>query len=181
MKDKHTAIVKSIEQLLTRQEQVVVAIDGCTASGTDFLAGLLADVFDGNVFRASDYYMREMTNEGHYLDRERFRREVLEPVKKGVPFFFRPIGNCLMEAVEPRRLNIIEGTFSLHREIRDMYDLKIMLRTDTAQKKRFINEMEPKMRLYYEAQRFPAEARYFRFTEWESLCDFVVDTKEIEK
>ena len=34
MKDKHTAIVKSIEQLLTRQEQVVVAIDGCTASGT---------------------------------------------------------------------------------------------------------------------------------------------------
>lgn len=177
MKDSHTAIVKSIEQLLTRQEQVVVAIDGCTASGTDFLAGLLADVFDGNVFRASDYNTHDLTDDGHYLDCKRFRREVLEPVKKGVPFFFRPLRSRDMEAVMPRRVNIVEGTFSLHREIRDMYDLKIMLRTDTAQKKRFINEMEPKMRLYYETQRLPAEARYFRFTEWESVCDFVIETK----
>lgn len=180
MKDSHTAIVKSIEQLLTRQEQVVVAIDGCTASGTDFLAGLLADVFDGNVFRASDYYMREMTNEGHYLDCERFRREVLEPVRKGIPFFFRPLRDRDMEAVMPRRVNIVEGTFCLHKNLRDMYDLKIMLRINTGQKRQLINGLQPKIRLYYETQRLPAEVRYFRFTAWESVCDFVIETKDVE-
>ncbi len=167
--------------LLARQKQVVVAIDGGCAAGTEELARMIAEAFDCNLFHTADFYLPEMSDEGIYLDCERLRRVILEPVQRGIPFFFRPIGKEPMEAVAPKRLNIIEGTYSLHHEIRDAYDLKIMLRTDSALQQQFIKCLDPETQMLFAAQMMPAEARYFNFTAWEKHCDFVLETTDLKK
>lgn len=174
-------IKERIKALLARQKQVVVAIDGGCAAGTEELAGMIAGEFDCNLFHTSDFFLPEMSDEGIYLDCERLHRVILEPVRRGIPFFFRPNGKEPMEAVAPKRLNVIEGTYSLHPDIRDAYDLKIVLRTDLALKQQFIKRLEPDMQIRFAAQMMPAEARYFTFTAWEKQCDYILETAALKK
>ena len=165
-----------IKDLLARQKQVIVAIDGGCAAGTEELARMIAEEFDCNLFHTPDFFLPEMSDEGIYLDCERLRRVILEPVRRGIPFFFRPIGKNPMEAVVPKRLNFVEGTYSLHPKIRDAYDLKIILRTDSAQRQQFIKRLEPEKQMMYAMQIMPAEAMYFNLTPWDKYCDFILET-----
>lgn len=171
-------IISRVRLLLSQRDRVIVAIDGGTASGTEYWADRLAAFFDGNVFHTADFCGAELSDRGTYLDDERLQREVLAPVQKGVPFFFRKNGKQQMEAVMPRKLNIVEGTFALHHQLRDAYDLKIMLRVDPDRQRRFVEALEPEKLLLYKGQRLPAEALYFRFTDWEEHCDFIVGAHE---
>lgn len=170
-----------IKDLLAQQKQVIVAIDGGCAADTEELARIIAEEFDCNLFHTPDFYLPEMSDEGIYLDCERLRQVILEPARRGIPFFFRPIGKEPMKAVAPKRLNVLEGTYSLHQKIRDAYDLKIILRTDSAQRQQFIKRLEPEKQTLFVAQMMPAEARYFNFTAWEIHCDFVLETTDLKK
>ena len=91
-------IRKKIDELLTQKDMVIVAIDGKCTSGKTTLASQLAEVYDCNVFHMDDFFLRpeQRTPErfaeiGGNVDYERFREEVLLPLKSGKAFSCRPL------------------------------------------------------------------------------------------
>ena len=69
------------------------------------------------------------------MDYERFHEEVLLPLTSGHDFSYRPfdcktLTFCAPVKVTQKKLNIIEGSYSLHPYFGDPYDLKILLTID---------------------------------------------------
>ena len=90
-------VKKQIDELLAKQDMVIVAIDGKCTSGKTTLASKLAEIYDCNVFHMDDFFLRpeQRTPErfaevGGNVDYERFQEEVLLPLKDGKAFSYRP-------------------------------------------------------------------------------------------
>ena len=103
---------------------------------------------------------------GGNVDYERFAEEVLQPLKTGKPFSYRPFDCSTLAlaqpvAVEPKRLNIIEGTYSHHPYFGDPYDLKLVLTvTEEQQRQRILERPAFLHRRFFEEWN-PMENRYF--------------------
>ena len=119
-------IKQQIDAKLAQKEYVIVAIDGPCTSGKTTLASQLETLYDCNVFHMDDFFLRpqqrtadRFAEVGGNIDYERFYEEVLTPLQKGLPFSYRPF-DCstftLPEPIQvsPKKLNIIEGTYSHH-------------------------------------------------------------------
>ena len=175
-------IKKRIDTLLCSGKTVVIAIDGNCTAGKTTLASVLEKEYDCNVFHMDDFFLRpeQRTPEryaqpGGNVDYERFQEEILQPLKAGEAFSYRPFA-CktftLSEAVQvmPRQLNIVEGTYSLHPYFEDPYDLRIFLSVDkqTQQERilqrpahlieRFFSDWIPMEMLYFDVLRIPERA-----------------------
>jgi uridine kinase len=139
MNDTLNAAKNAIDALLTRKGAVIVAIDGKCTSGKTTLAARLAEIYDCNVLHMDDFFLRpeqrspdRFAEIGGNVDYERFKAEVLLPLRSGNPFSYRPFlcgSQTLGEpiAVSSKNLTIVEGTYSLHPHFEDPYDLKILL------------------------------------------------------
>lgn len=162
-----------IDSLIAEKDFLVVAIDGKCTSGKTTLAAQLAEIYDCNVFHMDDFFLRpeQRTPErfaevGGNVDYERFREEVLLPLKTGKAFSYRPF-DCrtftLTKAVEvsPKKLNIIEGTYSHHPHFGEPYDLKILLTVSAeTQKERILARPVFLHKRFFE-EWIPMENRYF--------------------
>ena len=138
--DKNLITIKAhIDDFLTKQDRVIVAVDGYCTAGKTTLAGKLAELYDCNLFHMDDFFLQphQRTEEryaetGGNVDYERFCEEVLMQMKSGEEFTYRPF-DCksltLKEpvTVQPKKLTIIEGSYSLHPYFGEPYDLKIFL------------------------------------------------------
>ena len=166
-------IKKRIDELLEQKDMVIVAIDGKCTSGKTTLAGRLAEMYDCNVFHMDDFFLRpeQRTAErfaevGGNVDYERFMEEVLLPLKAGKPFSYRPF-DCrtftLAEplSVAPKKLNIIEGTYSHHPYFGNPYDLKIVLTIDDQTQRERILQRPAFLHKRFFEEWIPMENRYF--------------------
>ena len=173
MVEKLNFVKQHIDRLLNQQESVVVAIDGKCTSGKTTLASLLADVYDCNVFHMDDFFLRpeQRTPErfaeiGGNVDYERFAEELLTPLKAGEPFSYRPFDCSTFTlaqpvSVQPKKLTIIEGTYSHHPYFDDPYDLKILLTvTEDLQRQRVLERPAFLHSRFFESW-IPMENRYF--------------------
>ena len=173
---------KQIDELLAAKDTVIVAIDGKCTSGKTTLASKLAEIYDCNVFHMDDFFLRpeQRTPErfaeiGGNVDYERFREEVLLPLKSGKAFSYRPFDCSTFMlvapvAVTPKKLNIVEGTYSHHPYFGNHYDLKILLTVDEETQrqrilkrpaflhKRFFDEWIPMENHYFEVFRIPNQS-----------------------
>lgn len=166
-------VQNAIQQLLSEKEIIIVAIDGNCTSGKTTLANQLAEIYDCNVFHMDDFFLRpeQRTPErfgeaGGNVDYERFNEEVLLPMKSGKPFSYCPFDCSTFEltdpiAVTPRKLNIIEGTYSLHPYFGDIYDLKIRLTISPEQQRQRILERPVFLHKRFFEEWIPMEERYF--------------------
>lgn len=130
---------EQIDMLMGKNSPVIIAIDGNCTAGKTTLARHIAAEYDCNVFHMDDFFLRpeqrtaqRYAQIGGNVDYERFYTEVLLPLKKGIPFSYRPF-DCKTftlsdpVAVTPKRLNIVEGSYCLHPYFHDPYDLKVLL------------------------------------------------------
>ena len=166
-------IRKKIDELLTQKDMVIVAIDGKCTSGKTTLASKLAEIYDCNVFHMDDFFLRpeQRTPErfaevGGNVDYERFQEEVLLPLKSGKAFSYRPFDCSTFTlaapvAVAPKRLNIIEGTYSHHPYFGNPYDLKILLTVDEETQQQRILERPSFLHKRFFEEWIPMENRYF--------------------
>ena len=165
-----------IDELLTQKDMVIVAIDGKCTSGKTTLASKLAEIYDCNVFHMDDFFLRpeQRTPErfaevGGNVDYERFQEEVLLPLKSGKAFSYRPFDCSAFTlaapvAVAPKKLNIIEGTYSHHPYFGNPYDLKILLTVDKeTQRQRILDRPSFLHKRFFE-EWIPMEDRYFAFS-----------------
>ena len=162
-----------INMLLEEKNFVIVAIDGKCTSGKTTLASQLAEIYDCNVFHMDDFFLRpeQRTPErfaevGGNVDYERFQEEVLLPLKTGKAFSYRPFDCSTFTlaapvTVAPKKLNIIEGTYSHHPYFGNPYDLKILLTIDEKTQRRRILDRPDFLHKRFFEEWIPMENRYF--------------------
>ena len=171
--DRLDVITQHINWFLQRKEKVVVAIDGKCTSGKTSLAAQLAQIYDCNVFHMDDFFLRpeQRTPErfaeiGGNVDYERFNEEVLIPLKAGRSFTYRPFDCSTFTlaapvCVTPKKLNIIEGTYSHHPYFGNPYDLKILLTVDEETQRQRILQRPAFLHKRFFEEWIPMENQFF--------------------
>ena len=171
----------------------ILAIDGCCGSGKTFLSGLLAEVFHCSVFHMDNFYLpperrsdRWMTEPAGNIDRERFLREVLIPLKNGEKVLYRPYScqkRAMMPAVEisPGRLAVVDGSYSMHPDFRSYYDFRVFLTclANVQQRRIFLRGDGKHLEDFLEWW-IPAEERYFDSMRVSETCDLVLNTSKFD-
>lgn len=170
-------VKEAIEALLAEQEKklIIIAIDGKCASGKTTLGYYLQEVFDCNLFHMDDFFLqnhqrtpKRLEEIGGNVDYERFQKEVLEPIREGLDVRYRPF-SCMERKIKLeslmtyKRLNIIEGSYSMHPYFNNPYDLRVFMDIDEKKQvehirkrngeeklKRFVQEWIPKENAYFE-------------------------------
>lgn len=186
------AVIERIERVYTERERVFVAIDGPCTSGKTTLATVLQRRFGGNVLHMDDFFLRSeqrtperFAEPGGNVDRERFEDEVLAPLAAGKIAQYRP-WDChtgdfaASHNVEPARLTIVEGSYSMHPALRGYYDLMICLTIDSGEQLRRLEARNPRMLQRFIDEWIPLENRYFASTETRTAADMIVDTAASE-
>ncbi len=172
---------------------VTVAIEGGSASGKTALGNILSTLYDCTVFHTDDFFLRpeQRTAEryaevGGNIDRERFLEEVLQPLGKGETVNYRKFDCATMRIgeetkIEPKKLTVIEGVYSMHPEFEKYYDLSVFLDISPELQRERIrkrNSSEMASRFFHEW--IPLETVYFDKTEAKARCDLKIQIGSIK-
>lgn len=176
-----------LDALLREKRNVFLAIDGGSASGKTTLAALLARVYGCTVLHMDDFFLRpaqrtpeRLAEPGGNVDRERFRDELLLPLRRGETAAYRRY-DCATgrlgapEAVRPGGLVVTEGAYALHPELAGSYDLRVFLRASPETQRARILRRNPETAETFFRVWIPMEQRYFAALAPERRCDFVFD------
>ena len=171
---------------LMEKDGVIVAIEGGSASGKSTLGQILSEIYDCNLFHMDDFFLRpeQRTAEryreiGGNIDRERFLCEVLIPLKEGKAVNYRRFDCSTMEIapperIEPKRLTVIEGAYSMHPELSDYYDFSVFLDiSEELQRARIQKRNSPAMAQRFFDEWIPLEQIYFSGFDIKDRCDLV--------
>lgn len=172
-----------IDKLL-QKGSAVVAIEGYAASGKTTLATMLEDIYDCTVLHTDDFFLRpeqrtteRLSEVGGNMDRERFLSEVLTPLSQGKELSYRKF-DCstqqLMppEIIHPKKLTVIEGSYSMHPSLAKFYDLSVFLEIDPEkQRERIIARNSPHLATRFFEEWIPKENTYFLCFGIKESCD----------
>lgn len=181
--------VKQIQQYIEshagQKDIMIIAIDGNCTAGKTTLAAKIETLYDCNIFHMDDFFLRpeqrtpaRFLEPGGNVDYERFQRDVLLPLQSGEAFSYQPF-NCSSftlsptVTVQPKRLNIIEGTYSLHPFFNDPYDLKVFMSIDADLQHQRILERPLFLHDRFFQEWIPMEDRYFKEFRIADKCDLV--------
>ena len=188
MKSAVQAAYSLIESRLQAGQQLITALEGGAASGKTTLARQLAQAFDAPVIPMDDFFLppalrtkERLAEIGGNIHYERFEAQVADPIREGRPVAYE-VYDCHADRITGIRrvgdapLILIEGVYSLHPRYRDIYDLRLFLRTGAA-----AQDARLRARGDWAYQRFqtlwlPLEKAYFDAQDWSRLCDAVLDT-----
>jgi len=182
-----TQLLHQIDLLLARQDRVTIAVDGFCTSGKTTLAARLAEIYDCCVLHMDDFFLRpeqrtaqRLSQPGGNVDYERFLQEVLAPLAEGRPFSYRPY-DCSVCAlgdsvsVEPKKLTVIEGTYSHHPYFKDYCDVRIFLSVSPETQRQRILERPAFLQKRFFEEWIPMENRYFEHFSIPAKADMVLD------
>ena len=192
MFDDYVKMIRErIESILKMKDRVLIAIDGNCGAGKSTLGREMAEFFDANLFHMDDFYLTpelrtpaRMQEVGGNVDYVRFKAEIIEKVHKGKPFEFRSF-NCKIQDfsqpkhVLPKRVNIIEGAYSLHPTLIEYYDLKIFFEiSPEIQEKRILKRNGPIIFKRFKSLWIPLENIYFDALGIKEKCDLTLNGEE---
>ena len=180
------ALFQAIDAQLQRQGRARIAIDGNSGAGKSTLGALLAGVYGGNLYHMDDFFLppqrktrERLAEPGGNVDRERFFAEVLS--RLGTAFSYRP-WRChegalaAPVAVEPRAVEIVEGVYSLHPDLRNAYDLRVFLAIPPkAQAERIRARSGEAMLERFVREWIPLENAYFSHLGVRACCQLAFD------
>ncbi len=176
----------SIDLLSASYNPLNVAIDGNSGSGKSTLAALLAATYNCNLFHMDDFFLRpeqknpdRKSETGGNVDYMRFKEEVVAHLNGKTSFSYQ-VYDCSKAAlteyvkVSPKKINIVEGVYSLHPALRDVYHLKTFLTIDPkVQSMRILQRSGPKLHQRFVTEWIPLENEYFEYMQIKSLADMV--------
>lgn len=184
-------LIAAIDRMLAERPTVTLAIEGGSASGKTTLAAWLAQIYGATVFHMDDFFLRpeQRTAEryaepGGNVDRERFFQEVLLPLGKGKTIAYRRFDctDWTLHApvlMQPGRLNIIEGAYSMHPDLAEQYDLSVFLHLDSAlQRRRILQRNTPEQAERFFAKWIPLETAYFAAMHSADRCTLILTQTE---
>ena len=182
------ALFAEIDRRLSEKECLTVVIDGGSASGKSTLGALLAQVYECNVFHMDDFFLRpeQRTPEryaepGGNVDRERFLDEVLTPLRAGREVAYRRFdcGSMTVQdaiIIPPKRLNVIEGSYSLHPALRGPDQLSVFLKiSPEKQIERIEKRNGETMARMFRERWIPLENKYLKAFRPDEKCDIIIE------
>ena len=182
-----TIISKIKEKIsaLNEKDRILIAIDGSCTAGKSTLASMLARDLDCNLFHMDDFFLRpaqrtqlRLSEIGGNVDYERFYETVLLPLKAGGSFDYRPYdcGTGKLKgpvAISPKRINIIEGSYSCHPYFKDPYDIRIFLKISPQIRLERIRQRPAFLQQRFLKEWIPMEQAYFAAFAIEEKADIV--------
>ena len=168
-------------------ERAIIAIEGGSASGKTTLGRFLKEKYDCNVFHMDDFFLRpeqrtpeRLAEAGGNVDRERFLSEVLIPLSEGREVCFRRF-NCSRQeleaplAVTPKRLNFVEGAYSMHPSLEKYYDFSLFIDISPEKQREriLVRNSEQQAKRFFE-EWIPYELRYFSETNIKDRCKMII-------
>ncbi|MGE5614770.1 MAG: uridine kinase family protein [Bacillota bacterium] len=176
-----------IDSLLHKKNSVIAAIDGNSGAGKSFLASLMEKIYDCNVFHMDHFFLpvrlrtrERLAETGGNVDYARFKDEVIKGLLSGREFRYH-IYNCAGDTMDttitvtPKRLNIVEGSYSMHPTLIEYYDLKVFLGIGKdVQSRRILERNGPVMHERFMSEWVPMEDRYFSEMDIPAKCDIVI-------
>ena len=173
------------------EEVLMIAIDGRSGSGKTTLAEFLAEKYDANVFHMDDFFLQghqrteeRLSETGGNIDYERFREEVLIPLWYGDPVTYRPFNCKTMEiekdkehVIKPKRINIIEGSYSQHPYFGEPYQLRMFCDIDEeSQLENISARVEDNKEIIekFRTEWIPKEEKYIKANELEEKADVYI-------
>jgi len=181
---------ETLKKLLSEKERVILAIDGPCASGKTTFAKKLALEFDGNLIHTDDFFLRpeqrtaeRFAEPGGNLDRERFSEEVVLPLKKSELFSYTPFDCKTMAPGEtikfsPKKLWIIEGSYSTHPAFGRYYDLALFLKISSELQMIRLKARSPEKITMFQNCWIPLENKYFEAFSIEQNCDYILNSEK---
>jgi uridine kinase len=180
-------IFNKIDYLLQYHGTILVAIDGNCCAGKSTLASLIANTFYCNLFHMDHFFLpTELRTKERFLeiggniDYLRFRNEVILGIKSKQPFIYRVYcckkkGFTQTISVTPKKLNIIEGVYSMHPTLINDYNLKIFLHIDgQEQSRRILNRNGETIYGKFKKEWIPMENQYFKEYKIMKKCDIKI-------
>lgn len=163
-----------LEKAKNEDRPLVVCIDGMAGSGKSTLAALLKEIYDCNLFHMDDYFLRpqqrteeRLAEPGGNVDYERFKNEVYDKIDCQTDFAYQ-IYDCSKQAlgesveVSYKKLNIIEGAYSMHPYFEDRADLVFFMEISAELQKERIGARNGEWMLNrFLTEWIPMEHRYF--------------------
>lgn len=169
---------------------VNIAIEGGSASGKTTLSKILTDVYDCNVFHMDDFFLqphqrteKRYAQTGGNIDYERFLAEILIPLKSGGVVNYRKFDCSSMKLKEPftivpKKLNVVEGVYSMHTQLEKYYDFSVFLEiSPQKQKERILkrNSLQEANRFFNEW--IPLENVYFSNTNIKDRSNLIITSE----
>ena len=180
-------LICKIDREMAARESVYVAIEGGSASGKSSLGALIEKIYDCNLFHMDDFFLQphqrtpeRFAQPGGNVDYERFEAEVLGGLRSGGSFEYRRFDCSVMALgetvhVEPKKLNIVEGAYSMHPALRDAYHVTAFLDSDPeVQKARILRRNGEKMLQRFVNEWIPLEHVYFDRTGAREACGIIL-------
>lgn len=180
-------LLAEIHELAESRGRLIVAIDGRCTAGKTTLADALAHKLGAAVFHIDDFYLprnqrtkKRLSECGGNIDRERLIREVLIPLSKGERVNYRKY-NCKSDkmqkkiTVEPHKISIVEGSYALHPDFCDYYDLKVFLDIDKDFQHERVMAREGESADVFLERWIPLEEEYIKSLEVIERCDKIIN------
>lgn len=183
----YNLLIKEILFLTGGDTPAFVSIDGRCASGKSTLAEKMSHDIGCPVVHMDDFFLRpeQRTAEryaeaGGNVDRERVW-QLLNELKKGNGAEFRVFDCSTMELGETKRIEaapayIVEGSYSAHPELRDIYAKTIFLTLDPEIQMERIALRNPDKVEDFRTKWIPYEEKYFEAFRIMETSDVVFDT-----
>lgn len=178
-------MIEQIKQLLKEKEYVVIAIDGCAASGKTTLAKKLSNMFNASVIHMDDFFLplekrteERLNTPGGNIDYERFKEEVVNNLDND--FTYNAFNCSIMKVdkevfVKKTNLLIIEGSYSLHPYFGKYYDLSIFLDIDKDEQINRIRKRDGEFMLKKFVDKWiKYETNYHEFYHIKSIVDIYI-------
>lgn len=182
-------VFDKIDEFIKNKSRVLIAIDGPCAGGKSTFAEMLGQKYDCNIFHMDDFFLpsikrtdERLKEAGGNIDYERFEDEIVRNLLCDCNFSYGKY-SCreekIIETVQisVKKLNIIEGVYSLHPNFSDIYDLKIFINTDKEEQLKRLKTRAPEKLEKFITEWIPKENAYFDKFKIKSVCDFVIDNK----
>ena len=179
-------LLSRLEQAMRGKDFVTIAIEGRSAAGKTTLADLLAQIFDANLFHLDDFFLppekktaSRLSRPGENVDHERFLEEVLLPLSRRESVAYRRY--CCRSGqteaaltVPPKKINLIEGAYSMHPSLRGYYDFTVFLDVDSeTQRRRILHRNTPAQAERFFREWIPLEEAYFAAFPIREMADLV--------
>ncbi|MBQ3372328.1 MAG: uridine kinase [Oscillospiraceae bacterium] len=182
------SIPNQIQKILDEKYSLLLAIDGRCGCGKSSLGAELAECLDANLFHMDDFYLPFRQRVENWqeipagnMDLTRFLTEVLEPALNGQEILYRafscPQRRYLQEKrLPPKRVNIVEGSYSQHPFLADAYDVKLFVTAERSIQEARLQAREGDHYKAFEEIWIPMEENYFRHFSIENNADCIIRT-----
>lgn len=174
-------VIDKINSLNKKQKTILIAIDGFGGSGKSFLAKSIKGKFpEAVIVEMDDFYSPRLKRP----DYKRVYEEVIKPIKQGKTAVFKIYDWKADKLVDgkpifPENILVIEGVFSMHKELLDSYDIRIWV--DSTQEVGFQRGLSRDKNQYgvdttekWVKHWMPGEKKYVNSQNPQQKADFVV-------